>query len=238
MRNEDKIKTILQRVRCLDYRFPTNCKASELGKDLVRKLLVLEPNDRLTAREIFSHPWFRYNLPLEDPLKWTEQYVKHAQQVSQQQMESEKVLNQIVQKAQKLYQKVVESQFYVCETQDADGRTVQQWKPMSTSGVANGLTSDNIDQQVQQELDNGSYSRGVSLHSSDSGGRHHPMMSQIETIEESSREGMDSDLQECSGELVSNPIPEPLSGSGFSVLKNLTTSTDQNSSQLKQQVIH
>jgi len=37
------------------------------GKDLIRKLLRIDPNERLTAEETLRHPWLFEGLPDEDP---------------------------------------------------------------------------------------------------------------------------------------------------------------------------
>ena len=40
-----------------DYQFPV--EISEESKDLIKKLLVLDPQDRLSIPEILAHPWVK-----------------------------------------------------------------------------------------------------------------------------------------------------------------------------------
>jgi len=40
-----------------DYRFPV--KISPDAEDLVRKLLLLKPDDRISIPEILAHPWVK-----------------------------------------------------------------------------------------------------------------------------------------------------------------------------------
>eukprot|EP01026_Neomeris_dumetosa_P055735 TRINITY_DN5077_c0_g1_i6.p1 TRINITY_DN5077_c0_g1~~TRINITY_DN5077_c0_g1_i6.p1 ORF type:complete len:468 (-),score=48.29 TRINITY_DN5077_c0_g1_i6:348-1751(-) len=83
---------IMNRVKNLDYHFPYSCIVSDAARDLVGKLLVLNPEERLTTEDIFQHPWFRQKFPISEPEKWTEQYVIHANQnkslLSQQELDA------------------------------------------------------------------------------------------------------------------------------------------------------
>ena len=36
-------------------------KLSKSGKDLIQKLLMIDPNKRLSAEQALSHPWFKEN---------------------------------------------------------------------------------------------------------------------------------------------------------------------------------
>ena len=44
-----------------EWSFPRSCKLSDEGRDFFRKLLVVDPAERMTAAEALQHPW------LEDP---------------------------------------------------------------------------------------------------------------------------------------------------------------------------
>lgn len=47
----------------MDYRIPSRPKVSPACVHLISKLLVADPNGRLTPEGIMKHPWFRQNLP-------------------------------------------------------------------------------------------------------------------------------------------------------------------------------
>jgi serine/threonine protein kinase len=41
----------------VDYLFPENAAISAECRDLIQKILVADPNKRLSIAEIFQHPW-------------------------------------------------------------------------------------------------------------------------------------------------------------------------------------
>lgn len=41
----------------MDYLFPENAAISAECRDLIQKILVADPNKRLSIAEIFQHPW-------------------------------------------------------------------------------------------------------------------------------------------------------------------------------------
>ena len=47
-----------QRIMAVDYRFPPGAPVSEAGKDLVARMLVKDPNTRITVQGIYEHPWW------------------------------------------------------------------------------------------------------------------------------------------------------------------------------------
>lgn len=53
-----------ERIRKLDLRFPSH--VSEQAQDFIRKLLVINPKDRMPLNEVKNHPWIKkhenYNL--------------------------------------------------------------------------------------------------------------------------------------------------------------------------------
>jgi serine/threonine protein kinase len=64
---------LLNRIKAVDYAFPSHVKCSEEAKDLVRRMLVGNPDQRATLQDIMSHPWFARGLSPEvlafnDPL--------------------------------------------------------------------------------------------------------------------------------------------------------------------------
>lgn len=54
-------KTTYNRILKNNYSFPTNTPISEEAKDLIKKILVLEPTKRLTLDEILQHPFIKNN---------------------------------------------------------------------------------------------------------------------------------------------------------------------------------
>ena len=54
---------VLARTLRVDYRIPSRPKVSPACVHLISKLLVADPNGRLTPEGIMKHPWFRQNLP-------------------------------------------------------------------------------------------------------------------------------------------------------------------------------
>ena len=54
---------VLSRTLAVDYRIPRRPQVSDACVHLLSKLLVKDPNGRLTPAGIMKHPWFRQNLP-------------------------------------------------------------------------------------------------------------------------------------------------------------------------------
>ena len=59
----DNDKEIMDKVAIGKYDLETSPfdKLSKSGKDLIRKLLVMEPSKRISAQEALAHPWFKEN---------------------------------------------------------------------------------------------------------------------------------------------------------------------------------
>ena len=59
----DNDKEIMDKVRIgkYDLEDPPFDKLSGAGKDLIKKLLVMDPKQRISAQEALSHPWFKEN---------------------------------------------------------------------------------------------------------------------------------------------------------------------------------
>jgi len=51
------MKDLLKLIKIGHYEFPV--EISKEAKDLVRNLLILKPEDRLTLPEILNHPWMK-----------------------------------------------------------------------------------------------------------------------------------------------------------------------------------
>lgn len=53
----------LQRILQVDYTFPKRIPLSSECKDLLSRLLVANPANRITLPEILQHPWYLQDLP-------------------------------------------------------------------------------------------------------------------------------------------------------------------------------
>ncbi len=56
--NEEQLK---RQIASVDYSFPEEQwgEISDLARDLVKRLLVMDPNRRLTAAQALQHPWLQ-----------------------------------------------------------------------------------------------------------------------------------------------------------------------------------
>ena len=55
--------SLLQRILRVDYDFPPCVKASKECQDMLAKILVRDPAERLTLLQIQDHVWYRKDLP-------------------------------------------------------------------------------------------------------------------------------------------------------------------------------
>lgn len=63
-RNDDqRFQKILQRILRVDYSFPQSVPVSDGCKDLISKILVGDPDRRITVQQILQHPWYKQGLP-------------------------------------------------------------------------------------------------------------------------------------------------------------------------------
>lgn len=64
------VKTTYKKIKMNNYSFPDHVQISESSKDLIRKILVLEPTKRPSLDEIMSHPFLNNggNIPRILPL--------------------------------------------------------------------------------------------------------------------------------------------------------------------------
>eukprot|EP01023_Acetabularia_acetabulum_P003982 TRINITY_DN1166_c0_g2_i1.p1 TRINITY_DN1166_c0_g2~~TRINITY_DN1166_c0_g2_i1.p1 ORF type:complete len:352 (+),score=48.30 TRINITY_DN1166_c0_g2_i1:107-1162(+) len=61
--DNNKLQTMIQRILRADYIIPKSLTFTPECLDLLSKILVVDPNRRITIEQIFLHPWFRKNLP-------------------------------------------------------------------------------------------------------------------------------------------------------------------------------
>ena len=54
---------VLDRTMRVDYVFPRKPLVSEACKDFIARLLVADPDKRLSIQEIYRHPWFSTGFP-------------------------------------------------------------------------------------------------------------------------------------------------------------------------------
>ena len=55
------VKTTYRRIRMNSYNFPDHVPISDMAKDLIKKILVIDPKQRLTLDEVAGHPWLNSN---------------------------------------------------------------------------------------------------------------------------------------------------------------------------------
>ena len=53
----------LQRIVNVDYSIPSWAKISDDCKDLLKKIFVRNPQERITMEKVQAHRWFKKNLP-------------------------------------------------------------------------------------------------------------------------------------------------------------------------------
>jgi hypothetical protein len=58
-------RSALQRIMAVKYSFPPGLAISPECADLLARIFVASPQQRITIPQIRAHPWFRINLPAE-----------------------------------------------------------------------------------------------------------------------------------------------------------------------------
>jgi serine/threonine protein kinase len=53
----------VQRILKVDYHIPSHIKLSPEGHDLLKRVLVADPTQRINVAQIYDHPWYCKNLP-------------------------------------------------------------------------------------------------------------------------------------------------------------------------------
>ena len=64
---DEEINNILARIRKFDYTVPPNISLNL--KSLIFRILEVEPSDRITIREILSHPWLKMDSELNAKMR-------------------------------------------------------------------------------------------------------------------------------------------------------------------------
>lgn len=59
----DKLQRMISRIVESPFRLPPFPELSDELKDLLNKIMVKDPNERITVDGIMRHPWFQTNLP-------------------------------------------------------------------------------------------------------------------------------------------------------------------------------
>ncbi|KFM24010.1 Serine/threonine-protein kinase SAPK2 [Auxenochlorella protothecoides] len=63
LRQNERLQRILHRIMKVDYLFPEHATISDDCRGLIGRILVADPQQRITIREIQHHPWFQHDLP-------------------------------------------------------------------------------------------------------------------------------------------------------------------------------
>ena len=61
--DDAKLQKMIQRILRVDYSFPSHIRVSNDLLDLLMKILVRDPQHRITIEEIQNHRWYCKNLP-------------------------------------------------------------------------------------------------------------------------------------------------------------------------------
>ena len=60
---ERRNTSLNEQIRTADYVFPTNSELiSREALDLIQKLLIVEPSQRLSSRDLLNHPWLKVKI--------------------------------------------------------------------------------------------------------------------------------------------------------------------------------
>lgn len=59
--DDDVIQKLFKKIKTGQYSIPSH--VSDASRDLIEKMLVVDPTKRITMSEILAHPWFKYCLP-------------------------------------------------------------------------------------------------------------------------------------------------------------------------------
>lgn len=63
LKPSERLQRILHRIMKVDYVFPAHATISDECKDMMRRVLVANPSQRLSLKQIQEHPWFKQDLP-------------------------------------------------------------------------------------------------------------------------------------------------------------------------------
>ena len=65
--SKDKNETF-EKIKSGKFSFPNDCEISDTAKDLIQKMLTLDPSKRITIEEVYSHDFFKFGIPESLPL--------------------------------------------------------------------------------------------------------------------------------------------------------------------------
>ena len=49
-----------EKIKAGKFSFPNDCEISDTAKDLIQKMLTLDPSKRITIEEVYSHDFFKF----------------------------------------------------------------------------------------------------------------------------------------------------------------------------------
>ena len=78
----DDNNTLFNMIKKADFEFhsPYWDNVSENAKDLIKKLLIVEPEKRLSTEEILKHPWLNQTVHSKENLSFKEDYIEYKKQ--------------------------------------------------------------------------------------------------------------------------------------------------------------
>ena len=78
----DDNNTLFNMIKKADFEFhsPYWDNVSENAKDLIKKLLIVEPEKRLSTEEILKHPWLTQTVHSKENLSFKEDYIEYKKQ--------------------------------------------------------------------------------------------------------------------------------------------------------------
>ena len=59
---------ITEKIKIGNYSFPADCNISDSAKDLIQKILIVDPSRRITIEEVYSHDFLQFGIPNSMPL--------------------------------------------------------------------------------------------------------------------------------------------------------------------------
>ena len=64
-KNKDEAR---EKIKIGKYSFPNDCDISDSAKDLIQKILIVDPSRRITIEEVYSHDFLQFGIPSSMPL--------------------------------------------------------------------------------------------------------------------------------------------------------------------------
>uniref|UniRef100_A0A7S3R1F8 Protein kinase domain-containing protein n=1 Tax=Dunaliella tertiolecta TaxID=3047 RepID=A0A7S3R1F8_DUNTE len=75
--SHQRVQVMMNRILAMQWNMPSDVHISPECRDLLSKLLVANPQKRLTMQQMSEHPWFLQNLP-PDALSMNHNFLNHA----------------------------------------------------------------------------------------------------------------------------------------------------------------